>query len=204
MQFLEVTSQAQVHQGRLAGAPMTGFWDEAETPEPRLHRIHAYPAKFPAFLTERALAYGASQGLRIERVGDVFCGCGTVAHEARRAGLAFWGCDVNPVATLIARTKSTSCSGSILRKHGAAIVEALHDASPRHGLTDTAARRLRYWFTPKAFEDLARLRNAIDAQVSARSKYRPISYCAFSAILKSCSRWQQRSDRKSTRLTSSH
>src|SRR3546814_16068092 len=115
MQFLEVTSQAQVHQGRLAGAPMTGFWDEAETPEPRLHRIHAYPAKFPAFLTERALAYGASQGVRIERVGDVFCGCGTVAHKARRAGVAFWGCDVNPVAALTARTTGKLITGMKLR-----------------------------------------------------------------------------------------
>lgn len=193
MQFLEVTSPAQVHARRLADAPLSGHWDQAEMPEPRLHRIHAYPAKFPAFLTERALAYGTAQGLHIERVGDVFCGCGTVAHEARRAGLGFWGCDVNPVATLIARTKSTPCSGMTLRKRGAAIAEAMRTASRRHGLTETAARRLRHWFAPKAFEDLARLRNAIEAQVPARSKYRPVFYCAFSAILKSCSRWQQRS-----------
>ena len=71
MQFLEVTSQSQACRGRLTGAPMTGFWDQGEAPEPRLHRIHAYPAKFPAFLAERALAYGGSQGLKIERVGDV-------------------------------------------------------------------------------------------------------------------------------------
>src|SRR3546814_417792 len=33
----------------------------------------------------------------------------------------------------------------------------------------------------------------MDAQVSARSKYRRHSVCSVSAILKSCSRWQQRS-----------
>lgn len=193
MQFLEVTSPAQLYEHRLGGAPLTGDWDQAETPEPRLHRIHAYPAKFPAFLTERALAYGAAQGLRIERVGDVFCGCGTVAHEARRSGLAFWGCDINPVATLIARTKSMACSGAVVRRRGTVIAAAMRSASRRHGLTDAAARRLRRWFTPKAFEDLARLRNAIEAVVPASSKYRSIFYCAFSAILKSCSQWQQRS-----------
>ena len=76
--------------------------------ELRLHRIHAYPAKFPAFITTKALHFAKSERLNVRRVADIFCGCGTVAFEARRENIDFWGCDINPVATLIARTKSGS------------------------------------------------------------------------------------------------
>ena len=34
----------------------TGSWDFGDEVEPRIHRIHAYPAKFPAFITSKAIA----------------------------------------------------------------------------------------------------------------------------------------------------
>ncbi|MEB1955756.1 site-specific DNA-methyltransferase [Xanthomonas campestris] len=193
MEFVELTSSECVARYRLGDAPLTGAWDRGELPEPRLHRIHAYPAKFPAFLTARALAYSEQEGHQVRRVGDVFCGCGTVAHEARRAGLAFWGCDINPVATLIAKAKSTHCSGSVLRRKGAQIAEMMATVSRQHELSADAVVRLNRWFSQTAFNDLAALLNAINVAVSSRSRYRPVFHCAFSAILKACSQWQQRS-----------
>ncbi len=82
------------------------MWDFGESPELKIHRIHAYPAKFPAFITTKAIAYAKKLGVNVQTVADVFCGCGTTAFESRKAGLNFWGCDINPVATLIARVKS--------------------------------------------------------------------------------------------------
>ncbi|WP_372380080.1 hypothetical protein [Xanthomonas sp. NCPPB 1062] len=193
MDFVELTSPERVARYRLEDAPLTGAWDRDELPEPRLHRIHAYPAKFPAFLTARALAYSEQEGHQVRRIGDVFCGCGTVAHEARRAGLAFWGCDINPVATLIAKVKSAHCSGSVLRQKGVQIAEMMATASSQHQLSAEAVVRLNRWFSQSAFNDLAKLLNAINAAVSPRSRYRPVLHCAFSAILKACSQWQQRS-----------
>lgn len=193
MDFVELTSPERVARYRLEHAPLTGAWDRDELPEPRLHRIHAYPAKFPAFLTARAVAYSEQEGNQVQRVGDVFCGCGTVAHEARRAGLAFWGCDINPVATLIAKAKSTHCSGSVLREKGVQIAEMMATASSQHRLSAEAVARLNRWFSKSAFHDLARLLNAINEVVSIRSRYRPVFHCAFSAILKACSQWQRRS-----------
>ncbi len=41
----------------------------------------------------------------IKTIGDIFCGCGTTALEARLNKKQFWGCDINPVATLISKAK---------------------------------------------------------------------------------------------------
>ena len=48
------------------------------------------------------------QNVHFNTVADVFCGCGTVALEAKRRGTAFWGCDINPVAVLIAKAKTNT------------------------------------------------------------------------------------------------
>jgi DNA modification methylase len=82
------------------------FWNIGEKKELKIHKIHAYPAKFPAFILEKGLEYASKYGDRPSTIADVFCGCGTVAFEAKRQNIDFWGCDINPVATLIAKTKS--------------------------------------------------------------------------------------------------
>ncbi|MDX9958471.1 MAG: DUF1156 domain-containing protein [Spirochaetia bacterium] len=45
-------------------------------------------------LSEKVLGHAA-------RVGDVFCGGGSIPFEAARLGLEAWGSDLNPVATLL-------------------------------------------------------------------------------------------------------
>lgn len=188
--YLECDAPGQVAWERLGAAPVSAAWSNPDHPEAALHRIHAYPAKFPAFLTQRALAYAADQGIDVQMLGDVFCGCGTVAHEARRAGLAFWGCDINPVAILIARAKSSPLKGARLRALCMKVLEqaaAAKNVPPRS--TDAEAFLLR-WHAREQYEALAKLLAAIEAVASPRSAYRTALLCAFSSILKSCSYWR--------------
>jgi len=90
---------------RGAGRAPSGPWDFGGEREPLMHRIHAYPAKFPAFITPKAVAYAQARGVTVNRIADIFCGGGTTALESKRLGTPFWGCDINPVATLIAWTR---------------------------------------------------------------------------------------------------
>ncbi len=92
-------------------------WDRAKEPELPVHRIHGYPAKFPAFIVTESLAEARSRGVKVKKVADVFCGCGTTAVEAKQHNLDFWGCDVNPVAALITRTKCGKYTGKTLERH---------------------------------------------------------------------------------------
>jgi methylase of polypeptide subunit release factors len=157
-----------------------------------MHRIHSYPAKFPAFLAERGIHYARDAGVRVRTVGDLFCGCGTVAHEARRMGLKFWGCDINPVATLIARTKSSDLSSSELLLYVARVLKHAPQAASDIELAPSARERLQRWFRPEQFADLCRLLNAIRRSTRKESQLQEALLCVFSSILKPCSQWQQR------------
>ena len=37
--------------------PIDPFWNVGDEQELKIHRIHAYPAKFPAFIPTRAIEY---------------------------------------------------------------------------------------------------------------------------------------------------
>jgi methylase of polypeptide subunit release factors len=191
-QFVDITAIDQLWDRPLERAPLSPGWDTRATKEPRMHRIHAYPAKFPAFLAERGIQYARDAGVRVRTVGDFFCGCGTVAHEARRLGLKFWGCDINPVATLIARTKSSDLNSSELMRCVARTLKRATEAPDDIDLAPAARERLQRWFQPHQFSDLCRLINAIRRTTRKGTPLHDALLCIFSSILKSCSQWQQR------------
>ena len=167
-------------------------WDFGDSPELKIHRIHAYPAKFPAFITTKAIAFAKAAGVNVRTVADVFCGCGTTAFEARKAGLSFWGCDINPVATLIARVKSTSYDIAKLEDYNAKIQQVLEATSDSAPKVDKLPERLNYWFEEASRNELARLLNVITENVD-EPVYRDFYLCAFSNILKAASRWLTKS-----------
>lgn len=192
-QYLELRHASEVKCSNFADLKENKSWSTASDGEVKLHRIHAYPAKFPAFIPTKALAFAKSEGIRVRRVADVFCGCGTVAFEARRSAIDFWGCDINPVATLIARTKSGSFDIGRLKRYYAAILAVVRDASDAADLSDVAIQRLEYWYSDRQFRNLAKLFNAIRETVPSRSRYCLFFFCAFSNILKATSRWLTKS-----------
>ncbi len=65
------------------------------------HGVHAYPARMPP-----SLARVLFDALAPRRVLDPFCGAGTVLVEARLAGAAATGVDLNPLALQLAAVKT--------------------------------------------------------------------------------------------------
>ncbi len=168
------------------------YWDSQSELESPIHRIHGYPAKFPAFLTTQSLQFAKAQGIRVDLVADIFCGCGTTAFEARRNNKSFWGCDINPIATLIARTKSESFQERRLQNYFKHIMLA-HQRNRSRIDYNKAPERLQYWFPKHQYTELARLQTSILEQTPPSSKYRDFFLCAFSNILKPTSRWLTKS-----------
>lgn len=171
----------------------TPDWDFGDGKEDPIHRIHAYPAKFPAFITTRALQYAERQGVKVDVVADVFCGCGTTAVEAKRAGKNFWGCDINPVATLIAQVKTRHYRDRALARYFEAVKNAFDRATPSLAERNRVSERIRYWFDERNVEDLLRLDLAIRRETAVNSPYRKFFLCAFSNILKATSHWLTKS-----------
>ena len=172
--------------------PISEEWDGRGVREDLMHHIHAYPAKFPAFITTKAIQYAESKGIKVKTVADIFCGCGTVAYETIKSKRQFWGCDINPVATLIARTKSKYYDDNLLTHYYNSILNSF--ASRTYDKFDPIANntRIKYWFFEQQIEDLLKLKNAIIDVVHDNS-YQEFFLCAFSNILKSCSRWLTKS-----------
>lgn len=168
-------------------------WDFGDRKEDPIHRIHAYPAKFPAFITTKALQYAEQQGVDVKVVADVFCGCGTTAVEAKRNGKSFWGCDINPVATLIAQVKTRHYQDGAMERYFAAIMDEFRTTIPTREDRAHVGDRIRYWFDERNVEDLLRLDRAIRWKTPTNSPYRKFFLCAFSNILKPTSRWLTKS-----------
>jgi len=169
------------------------FWNMKENICLKMHSIHAYPAKFPPFLTSRTISYAQDMGVVVDSVSDIFCGCGTVALEAKRLGINFWGCDLSPTAILIAKTKSQQYSISILEKNYKDILEYFELTKGNHIANEYSNERIRYWFHERQIINLSCLLSSIRRVTPERSKYRLFFECAFSNILKGASNWLTKS-----------
>ena len=169
------------------------FWNFGAEKESRIHRIHSYPAKFPSFITTKALQYAEGKGLEVNTVADVFCGCGTTAVEAKRNGKKFWGCDINPVATLIAQVKIRQYHAAKLDKYFMSIVKTFNSTKIKKNDFDNINDRIKYWYNEEQIESLLKLKKAIEKNISNRSSYRKFFLCAFSNILKPTSKWLTKS-----------
>ncbi|MCI2068581.1 MAG: class I SAM-dependent methyltransferase [Bacilli bacterium] len=173
-------------------AELKDDWSNPDTKEHKMHSIHQYPAKFPSFIASKAFEYAEGHGIDVHTVGDVFCGCGTVALESELHGDNFWGCDISPVAVMIAKAKSHVYSTSRLQKLFD-IVKTSYSASVNDEPPQLGSQRIAFWFEKRQIVKLAKIKNSIDMYTARNSKYRDAFYCIFSSILKPCSRWLSQS-----------
>ena len=189
--MFDINSYAEVEKIKDA---YDNFWEESEYNAVSMHSIHAYPAKFPPFIAGKAIDYAIKEGVKVRRIGDVFCGCGTTALEAKLRGLDFWGCDINPVAAMISSAKVADYSAKKLQAYYSQVMQYYQESSIRQGTYATANERLRYWYSERQYDDLFKLFDAINSIIpSADNVALEGFYCVFSAILKKASRWLQKS-----------
>ncbi len=175
-----------------ANIPLDINWNDSNENELIMHTIHAYPAKFPAFVATKAFEYAQDEGVEISTVADIFCGCGTVALESKLHNFDFWGCDINPVATLIAKVKSNNYNAELLKKYFGKICKFYSECILEEKAYDEANNRLQYWFTKNNYCELLRIYLSINCTIDDE-KYSEAFKCIFSAILKACSKWLTKS-----------
>jgi DNA modification methylase len=71
------------------------------------HRFHSYPARFIPQIPRTFIKLFTKKG---DTILDPFCGCGTTLVESQLLGRHSFGNDLNPLATLISKVKTTSIS----------------------------------------------------------------------------------------------
>ena len=167
-------------------------WDIQSKKELGMHKIHVYPAKFPSFLISKSLEYANRNKIKIETIGDIFCGCGTSALEAKINNKNFWGCDINPVATLIAKVKSENYVQPKLEFYFNEVIEKFSRTNYSPAKKFSSNERIQFWFEEIQIEKLYNLQRAIRS-VIPKGKYMNFFLVAFSNILKGSSRWLTKS-----------
>ena len=120
------------------------------------HWLHWYPAKMFHRIPRQILQ--AVPPATSNVLLDPFCGSGTVLLEGAISGYQVIGIDVNPIARLISRVKTTPIAPKRLRRYRAGVFARVRSDNfmpPPDPVLD-------YWFKPEARAALARLARAVD------------------------------------------
>jgi DNA modification methylase len=161
------------------------------------HDYHRYPAKFIPQLVEKLInEYISSEEAHIN---DPFMGCGTTIVTAISRGFKASGTDINKIAYLITKVKSTPIEPEYLNKKIEQFLYRLKflDQTTLFGerveplIPQNHLDRIDYWFTEENKIKLGKILRVINDEDNENVK--DFFLVAFSHILKSCSMWLQRS-----------
>ena len=133
-------------------------WDFKDAGSRRsIHSFHSYPAKFIPEIPRTLIQLLTPA--RDSLVFDPFCGCGTTLVEAQQAGFASVGVDLNPIACLLSRVKTTPLATDFLTIAKQCVTRARTTAV----VEIPSIPNLNHWFNEDVSESLARLRLSIKA-----------------------------------------
>ena len=144
------------------------------------HLVHWFPAKM--FYRIPIDILNATEPDPKSVILDPFCGSGTVLVEAQARGHRAIGLDVNPLACLISRVKTTPLDESVLERTLSEIVETATSLR----CEPTGDRLPPFWFREPARKALYRLFDAIDA-TTRNDAYRDFFIVTLTSIVRRCS-----------------
>jgi DNA modification methylase len=153
------------------------------------HNYHRYPAKFIPQLVEKLFNEYISDGSA--HVNDPFIGCGTTVVTAISRGLRASGTDINKIAYLIAKVKSSPIEPQYLDRKIKELLLKLNNGKIEPLIPQNNIERINYWFTEDNKNELGRILKVIYDEED--KNIRDFYLVAFSHILKTCSIWLQRS-----------
>lgn len=119
------------------------------------HGFHNYPAMFIPQVARKLILAFSKEG---DLVCDIFCGSGTTLVESSLLNRNSIGIELNPLAVLIARAKTTAIDPKTLLEKLKVIVKNYQQAV---NIEPPQFYNIDFWFNKKAKNDLARLRYAI-------------------------------------------
>ena len=123
------------------------------------HLIHKYPAKFipeyPRWAIQKFV------GDKTNLVLDPFCGSGTTNVEAKLAGYNSCGIDVDPLAMLLTKVKTTNLNEKKLEQTKEFVLENINSIKKEKTLPENY-EPFEKWFRPNVAKELLGLRNIIN------------------------------------------
>jgi DNA modification methylase len=137
-------------------------WSWAKRSDAYTHLMHRYPAKILPYIPIFFLSSHEYAGPD-ELVLDNFAGTGTVLLESvihpylKRSAI---GVEINPLARLIAKVKTTPLPSGMLRQEAQRLISEIKTSICDAEIPEFANRDL--WFSPRIQQELAKIRRCIE------------------------------------------
>ena len=164
-------------------------FESVRSTEQWTHGYHRYPAKFLPDVVRKIIEDYAQDSTLI---ADLFAGCGTTLVEAKVHGISSVGTDINPVAQLITKVKTTALSPIALQQAYDVLVKLFAEYSESDYAGIQKHDRIDYWFTQPQKAKIAFLYDKI-SHLDVNDDIKDFFYVCISHILKNCSWWLQTS-----------
>ncbi|MBU0471785.1 MAG: site-specific DNA-methyltransferase [Nanoarchaeota archaeon] len=127
-----------------------------------VHNLHSYPAMLTPSMVKRILnEYSKASDI----IMDPYVGSGTVIVEAMRYGnKAVYGFDLNSLALLIAKVKSTRVRKNNLHLNLKSVLRRYKHYQSKNLVFNNIPDRtkIEYWYSKNIIKDLSRLKRAIE------------------------------------------
>ena len=159
------------------------------------HGFHTYPAKMIPQIAEALLnKYGGE----VKNVLDPFCGSGTSLVEANLHGINAIGSDLNPLARLIAKVKTTAIEIQTLDLHLRDFYDYLFKYrfnifDNKDSIVAPTFKNIDFWFAKKVKNDLSVIQNYI--KNIENHNIADFFNVAFSQTIRECS-WTRKNEFK--------
>jgi len=154
-------------------------WDyRGEFTKAYTHGFHSYPAMMIPQVARRLILEYSKDG---DTLLDPFCGSGSVLVEAKLNKRYSWGIDLNPLAILIARVKTTPVDPKLLTRKLWDILEGLNTLLPGEVQVPDFFN-IRFWFKERVIFELAKLKAVIN-QIEA-NEIREFFQVVFSEVVR--------------------
>ena len=134
------------------------------------HGFHPYPARMVPHISRRLLRiYSHSKS---DVLLDPYCGSGGVMVEGMLYDRLSIGVDLNPLAVLIAKVKTTPVDARrLMEARGLLLTEIQQDVDSGEKHATPNIRRIDFWFKPQAIHDLTIIREKLESLKEDRDVY---------------------------------
>ena len=137
-------------------------WDYRGTNNSERDYVHGF-CTYPAMMVpkmQREMLEVCLEETQVSRprLLDPFAGSGTILVEGMLKGLDVVGIDINPLAVLLCKAKTTIISVDALNNQTRLLFERIAD---HNDITNVEFNGITKWFTPQAISDLSLIRSAI-------------------------------------------
>lgn len=164
-------------------------FESVRSTEQWTHGYHRYPAKFLPDVVRKIIEDYAQDS---KLIADLFAGCGTTLVEAKVHGISSVGTDINPVAQLITKVKTTALPSAVLLQAYETFVRLFDEYNENDYADIKKHYRIDYWFTLPQKAKIAFLYDKV-SHLDVTDDIKDFFYVCISHILKNCSWWLQSS-----------